>query len=140
MKKPSLWYWVISCLALIWNLLGVMAYLMQSYSSEAALIETYGQEQASLMMAQPSWYTAAYALAVFGGAIGCLGLLLRKRWALWLLMLSLVCVVVQHIYFATNNIYSFVEGGAWVMVILIPVVAIFLVWFARRKVADRTLS
>lgn len=140
MTKPSVGYWVISGLAFVWNLMGVAAYLSQVTSDEALLVQIHGQEAAAMMMAQPAWYTAAFALAVFGGALGCLGLLLRKTWALWPLLLSLLCVVIQHIYYLTHGTYQFVEGGAWVMVLLIPIVAVFLVWFAWRKVADGTLN
>ncbi len=107
---------------------------------DAKLVAAYSEEQAALMISQPAWYTATYALAVFGEAIGCLGLLLRKKWALWPLMLSLLCVVIQHIYYLTSETYRFVEGRAWIMVLLIPIISVFLVWFARRKIADGRLN
>lgn len=135
MRKPSISYWVVSGLALLWNLMGVAAYIGQSYMSEAQMLDAYGPEQTAAILAQPAWYTAVFALAVFGGAVGCLGLLLRKKWALWPLMLSLICVVLQNIYFAMNGIFQQLHGGQWVMTILIPVVAVFLVWFARRHMA-----
>lgn len=139
MKKPSIWFWVIGGLAFLWNVMGVAAYIGQSYMSDEQIIATYGAEQATLIITQPAWYTAVFALAVFGGAIGCLGLLLRKSWALWPLLLSLLCVILQNVYFALNNVYANVHGGQWLMTILIPLVAVFLVWFARRKIADGTL-
>lgn len=139
MKKPSMWFWVIAGLALIWNLMGVGAYVSQSLMSDAQLADAYGADQAAMIISQPAWYTAVFALAVFGGALGCLGLLLRKSWALWPLLLSLLCVVLQNIYFGLNGMFKDVHGGEWGMVILIPVVALFLVWFTRRKIADRTL-
>lgn len=139
MKKPSTGYWVIAALAFLWNLMGVGAYLGQSFMSDEQIIETYGAEQATMMITQPSWYTAVFVLAVFGGAIGCLGLLLRKSWAVLPLMLSLLCVIIQNIYFALTGVFDNIHGGQWVMTILIPVVAIFLVWFARKRKADGTL-
>lgn len=135
MKKPSIWFWVIAVLALLWNLMGVAAYLGQSFMSDAQIAEAYGAEQAAAIAAQPSWYTAVFALAVFGGAIGCFGLILRKTWAVWPLWLSLICVILQNIYFALNGIFADIHGGQWAMTVLIPIVAIFLVWFARRKTA-----
>ena len=38
-------------------------------------------EQQALYAARPAWAVAATAIAVWGGAAGCLGLILRKRWA-----------------------------------------------------------
>jgi hypothetical protein len=107
--------------------------------TDAQIVEAYGSEQATMIITQPSWYTAVFALAVFGGAIGCLGLLLRKSWAVLPLMLSLLCVVIQNIYFAMTGVFENIHGGQWAMTILIPVVAVFLVWFARKKKAEGIL-
>jgi uncharacterized membrane protein len=139
MNKPPLSYWIIAIVAFLWNLMGVAAYLGQSFMSDAQIAEAYGVEAAAAIAAQPAWYTAVFALAVFGGAIGCLGLLLRKAWAQWPLVVSLVCVVLQNIYFAMNGVFADIHGGQWAMTILIPIIAVFLVWFARRRIADGTL-
>ena len=32
-NKPPVWFWVVSVLALIWNIIGVMSYLAQAYTS-----------------------------------------------------------------------------------------------------------
>jgi uncharacterized membrane protein len=134
------WFWAISGLALIWNLMGVGAYIMQATATPEDLVAAYGQTQADLMAAQPAWYTAVFALAVFAGALGCLLLLLRKAVAIWPLLLSLICVALQHIYFAMSGTYEFVQGAEWTMVILVPVVAIFLVWFSRNMRARGILK
>lgn len=139
MRKPTIVYWVIAGLAFVWNLMGVAAYLGQSFMTDQQIVEAYGSEQATMIITQPSWYTAVFALAVFGGAIGCLGLLLRKSWAVLPLMLSLLCVVIQNIYFAMTGVFENIHGGQWAMTILIPVVAVFLVWFARKKKAEGIL-
>ena len=52
-------------------------------------------EQQALYAARPAWAVAATAIAVWGGAAGCLGLILRKRWAVPLLVASLAGVIVQ---------------------------------------------
>jgi len=138
--KPPVWFWIVSALALVWNLMGVGAYIAQVTMTPEKIVETYGQTQADLMAAQPAWYTAVFALAVFGGALGCLGLLLRKRWALWLLLLSLICVIIQNIYFAMSGVFDYVHGGQWVMTIMIPVIAVLLVLLARKGIANGWLK
>lgn len=40
--------------------------------------------------AMPDWLTVAYAVAVFGGVIGAVGLLVRRRWAVWAFAASLL--------------------------------------------------
>ena len=47
---------------------------------------------------RPSWAVAATAIAVWFGAAGCVGLLLRKRWATPLFITSLAALVVQNVW------------------------------------------
>ena len=48
--------------------------------------------------AMPAWVTGAFAIAVFGGALGCLALLMLKRWSTWLLLISLLAVLAQDLW------------------------------------------
>ena len=133
--KPPIWFWIVSGLAFVWNLLGVVAYYTQVTMSDEALAKLPEADQAALA-SLPSWYMGAFAIAVFGGALGCLALLLRKRWAMLLLVLSLAAVLLQQLYFfVLTDLGSKQHGGALVMTIAIPIVALLLVLFARSSSA-----
>ena len=86
-NKPSTPFWIISIIALIWNIMGVMAYLQQAYMSdeEKAILP---EAERALYSDVPSWAIAAFAIAVFGGLLGSLALLLRKKWATPLFFIS----------------------------------------------------
>lgn len=130
--KTPWWFWAVSGFMLLWNLMGVGAYITDATMSYEDMVKNYGQVLADAAAGQPAFVTGAYALAVFGGAIGCLLLLLRKKIAIWPLLLSLVCVLVQQGYsrFATD-IMSEVDSANKIMYAMIVVIAIFLVWFAK---------
>ena len=138
--KTPWWFWVVSGVMLLWNLMGVGAYIADVSMSYEKMVETYGQSMADAAAAQPAFVTGAYALAVFGGALGCLLLLLRKKIAIWPLIISLVCVLIQQGYtrFATD-IMSEIDMANKVMYVMIVVLAIFLVWFARAMTAREIL-
>jgi hypothetical protein len=126
-SKPPIWFWVVSVIALLWNAMGVDQYLGQAYKTErwrAAISD----EQFETISNMPAWLTGAFALAVFAGALGSLGLLLRKKWAHSLLVLSLVAVLVQMGYILGKG-YADNMG----MTISIIVFAIFLVWFSKKS-------
>ena len=89
-------FWVISIIALIWNLLGMMAYIMQVTMNEATLGAMPAAERA-VYESMPSWGVSAFAIAVTAGVLACIVLLLRKAWAVPLFILSLVAVIVQDI-------------------------------------------
>ncbi|PHR62355.1 MAG: hypothetical protein COA47_04625 [Robiginitomaculum sp.] len=130
------WYWAIAAIALIWNTLGVMAYVMQvSMSDEAMAALPLSQQDLYAIM--PSLYIAAFAIAVFAGLLGSLGLVLRKSWATLIFVISLIAIALQQIYmFFLSNTFEVMGDGAKIMPHMILVFAVFLVWFAwfsRRK-------
>ena len=131
--KPPSWFWIVSVLAFIWNGMGVYQYLQQAYKTES-FKSMVTQEQLEIIENLPSWYTAVFAIAVFAGILGCLALLLRKKWASGLLLLSMVAVIIQMGYGLLKG-YSENIG----MTIAIIVVAIFLVWFSKNAKAKEWL-
>ena len=137
--NTPIWHWIISGLLFVWNLMGVGAFIMQMRSSPEKILADYGQVQADLIAAQPSWYPVIFGLAVFGGALGCLGLLLRKKWTSILLIVSLVAVIIQNIYFGMAGVFEHIQGGQWAMSLMIPLIAVFLVWYARKMTAKGIL-
>ena len=133
-------FWVISSVAFVWNLMGVMAYIMQAYMSPESLAAMPEAEQA-LYINMPAWATGAFAIAVFGGALGSLLLLFRKRLAISILILSLLGVLVQmaHNFFLSKSFEVYGPGGM-IMPVMVIVVAFALVWYARMASAKSWLS
>ncbi|QBA64203.1 hypothetical protein [Muriicola soli] len=130
--KPPVWYWVVSVLALLWNLMGVMNYLGTAFMKEAIKAEMTAA-QVELMENTPAWVTAAFAIAVWFGAAGCIGLLLRKKWAKSVLGFSLIGVLVQTGYgfFMTNATEVYGKTEAVIIPLMVITIAILLVFFAR---------
>ena len=128
---------IVAVVALIWNLLGVMAYIMQATMSPEALA-ALPEAQRELMESTPAWATAAFALAVHGGALGCLLLVLKKNLAGLFLQLSLAAVVVQmfHSFFMSKSFEVFGPGGM-VMPVMVMVIAIYLVTLAAKAKAQK---
>lgn len=129
-NKPHVWFWVISIVALIWNLLGVMAYLVRAYATEEMIAALPPEQQAEYLIEFPAYYTAAFATAVFAGALGCIALLIRKKLAYYLFIVSLLGVLIQQIYLFLN-----VDVPSYVMPVLVILVCIFLVWFAKKSIS-----
>lgn len=130
--KPPKWFWAISAVALLWNLMGVMDYLGNTFMKEAIKAEMT-EAQVVLMENTPSWVIAAFAIAVWFGALGCIGLLLRKKWAKSALGLSLIGILVQMGYgfFMTNSTEVYGQTQAIILPIMIISIGIFLLFFAR---------
>ena len=82
---------------------------------------------------------AATAVAVWGGAAGCVGLIMRKRWSAVLLELSLAGVIVQDIGLF---ILSGVNPGGFVMAMqgFVLLIAILLVVLSRKAISRQWIS
>jgi ABC-type xylose transport system permease subunit len=139
MKVPT-WFWIVAGLALAWEIMGVMAYLSQVTMTEAE-VATYPPAQRALFAATPPWVFGAFAVSVFGGLIGAVGLLLRRAWAQPLFVVSLVGAVLQFGWvFFIARAHETIGPSAVPFPLTIIAVGIALVWFSRWAVRRRWLS
>ncbi len=138
--KPPTWFWVVGALALVWNLLGVMAYLAQVMMTEDAIAALPEAERA-LLADVPAWAVGAFATSVFAGALGCILLLARKGVAMPVLVVSLVAVLVQmvHSFFLTDSMAVY-GPSVMIMPVLVVIIAVALVWHAKSSLAKGWLT
>ena len=131
-NKAPTWFMVVVGILLVWNLLGVAAYIMQVTMTPEALA-ALPDAQRQLYENTPEWATAAFAIAVNGGVLGCLLLLLKRNLAGLFLQLSLAGVLVQmfHSFFMSKSFEVFGPGGM-VMPIMVMLIAIYLVTLAAK--------
>ena len=138
--KPPVWFWIVSVLALIWNLLGAMAYLMQAMMTEEALNALPDAERA-LYENVPAWVTAAFAIAVWGGTLASVLLLMRKGLAYIVFIISFVGIVVQMIYnFGMSKAAEVYGPGGMVMPIMVLVFGLLLILMAKSSTAKGWLA
>lgn len=137
--KPTTAFYIIAVLALAWNIMGVLAYIGQAYMTDEALALLPDADQA-YHNSVPAWVTAAYAIAVFSGAFGCIALLMRKKWANSLFLLSFIAVVVQFVYNFFIQDFISIEGTDMIWSFVILVIALFLVWYSKKSTAEGYLS
>jgi hypothetical protein len=127
--RPPTWFWIVAVLGLLWELFGVAMYLM--HVGVLPNSQEMSEAERSLMESSPVWVTALFAISVFGGALGTLGLLLRKRWARPLLVLSLIAVILQFGgWLLVTDAIAVMGPSVFVMPAVIVAVAILLAWLA----------
>jgi hypothetical protein len=125
-------FWLIGAIALIWNGLGAVNFLVQMSPDS---ISAYRESERLIIDGRPLWATAAFALAVFGGTIGGLLLLLRRSVAFYLFAASLLGVLVTMLHTLGSGI-EFGLGEILGIILMPVVVAAFLAWYstlAQRK-------
>ena len=129
-------FWVIGVLALIWNVMGVINFFVQMNPD---MLAAYRESERAIIEGRPAWATGAFAIAVFGGSLGCLLLLLRKSAAYYLFIASLLGVIVTMVH--TLGVGIDFSLGEILGIILMPlVVAAFLIWYSKQAESKGWIS
>ncbi len=134
--KPATWFWVVSGISLIWNLMGVMTYIMQVTMSPEAL-QALPENERTLIESVPAWATSAFAIAVWGSTLGSILLLMRKKLATSVLILAFAGILVLMYYNLLMSKSMEVYGpGGLAMPIMVLLFGLFLIWFSRKSAAN----
>jgi hypothetical protein len=132
-NKPKTAFWIIAVIALIWNLMGVMAYLGQAYMTDETKALLPEAEKA-LYDNVPIWVTAAFAIAVFGGVLASIALLMRKQIAKTLFLVSLIGILVQMIYnFFKSGAMDVYGPGEIIMSTMVIVIGVYLYLYSKNQ-------
>jgi hypothetical protein len=96
--KPPVSFWIVSAVALVWNLIGLFMYYSGVSATPEQLQAVYSPDQFAAIEATPVWVTSAFAIATTVGVIASVVLLLRKALAFLLFVVSFAALLVQDLY------------------------------------------
>lgn len=123
------WFGAAAIVILLWEIFGCTMYLLHVNADQASL----PAEQAAMWAATPAWSIGAYAVAVWVGLVGAVLLLMRRRLAEPLLLVSLIAVLVQFSsLLVVPEVRAATPPGAWMMPVVIILVCAAIWLFARR--------
>lgn len=124
---PPAWFRIVACIAILWNAFGVFMYL-SSVGLFGDPLAGLSEAERAIASSIPAWITAAFAIGTFAGLVGSLGLLLGRRWAWPMLLLSLVALLILEGWIV------FVSGAVKLHGVAVPVTvtvgALLLAWLA----------
>ena len=124
--------WLVGILGFVWSSGGAYDYLMTQFQNEGYL-SNFTPEQLEFYYSFPTWVVAFWALAVWGGVLGTVFLLFKKRWAVGVLLVSLVSMVVTtiHNYFLSDGMEHMGDPFSLIFTALIFLFALGLFLYAR---------
>lgn len=130
LHKPTPWHlWVVGVLTLLWNGVGIWSYI----STQTGNLEGMGMSDEAIEYVStfPAWADALWALGVWGAFLGSILLLLRSRWAVLSIAISVVGLIGTTIYqrFMTEIPADMAGLG---IPIAIWVITLFMLWYASR--------
>jgi hypothetical protein len=131
-SRAPKWFTLAAVLLLLWGIAGCVAFYSHARFGADAMPGATGYDR-RLFASLPGWYNIVYGIAVGGGLLGALALLLRSRWAATLFAISLVAVVVQFgwTFLATDLLAAKGAGETVPFPLFITAVAVAQLWLAR---------
>lgn len=134
-RLPPLWFRIVAFLLVLWGIAGVMAFYMQVTMSPARLAALPDYDR-SYHLGLPGWFAWVYGVATWGGLLGGIALLLRRRIAGPLFAVSLLAVAIQFgwVFAATDLIAA--KGAATVVPFPLVILAIALFQLAIARHGD----
>lgn len=105
-RTATPWHlWLVGVLSLLWNGMGALDYVMTQTRNEQYM-NAFSEDQLAFFYGLPVWVVACWAIAVWGGVLGSLLLLLRRRLAVLVFFVSLIAMVATtvHNYLLSNGL------------------------------------
>ena len=91
--------WAVGVLALLWNGYGAYDYVMTNTKGEGYLRGMgFTDAQIAYFDAMPAWMTAVWAIGVWGGLLGAILLLVRRKLAYPVFAVSFVTILISMVY------------------------------------------
>lgn len=134
-KRPT-WFVVVAVLAVLWNLFGLWSFYYH-FTATPEVVATWPEVQQRIAEVTPSWIFVPFAIATIGGTLGSLGLLLGRRWATPVLLLSLLAIIVQFgAYYLLTPTWALTGMTGAALPLCIAVIGLLL-WLLAGKAAAR---
>lgn len=132
-KTP--WHlWAVGVVGILWNGFGAFDYTMTNTQGDKWLeANKMTAEQIAYYHAMPAWMTGVWAIGVWGGVLGAILLLMRRKLAVPVFIASLVAFSASVVYSVLVNPAP--HGGGPDMMVMHAVIfagCVFFVWYSMR--------
>ena len=129
-RPVASWYMPAAIASLLFMALGCMMYLMHVLADPAQM----PADQRAAYEALPAWVNAAFAISVWVGATGALLLVLRRKHAELLLLVSLAAVLVWLAgMMLTTQVRENMSANDLLVAIVVVALTWTIFWFARHS-------
>ncbi|MGJ3231697.1 MAG: hypothetical protein ACFE0P_07860 [Oceanicaulis sp.] len=139
-SKTPIWFYIVGVVAVLWNAMGALDYTMTKLQNEAYLAG-FSEAQSAYFTGFPAWYTAIWAIAVWSALAASLLLLVRRKLAapVFLVSLGFFLISAAYLYGFTPAMEMMGAGGA-VFSVVIFASLVFFWWFSRFSAARGWLA
>jgi surface polysaccharide O-acyltransferase-like enzyme len=132
MNTAPKWVLIVGVVLILWNLGGASMFVLDMMKTPED-IAALPQDQQLLWSQMPGWAWAAYGVGTFGGLLAAIGIVIRKKWAVHLALLSVIAVIVNFIpaFFMSEGVDVW-QPKFYVFPLVIFALALLQLWVARK--------
>ena len=124
------WYWIAAIISLLLMTLPALGAAIHLTTDPATL----PLDERVQYEAEPIWMVAAFGLTGLAGAVGALMLILRRRQAETLILVSLLGIAVWFVgLFVNAQLRDLLSTGQIAMAIIVVAIVWTIYWFARHS-------
>ncbi len=133
MKKMPWHLWTVGGIGFLWSAMGAMDFVMTQTQNEEYM-SAFTPEQLEFFYGFPMWVVISWAIAVWGGVIGSIFLLMRKTISVWIYFGSFVAMIITtiHNFILSNGLDVIGDTFSLVFSAVIFIVAFGLYLYARK--------
>jgi hypothetical protein len=139
--KTPVHLWVTGVLGFLWSSVGALDFVMTQTRNESYM-SAFSPEQLSFFYGLPLWTVVTWGIAVWGGVIGAIFLLLRKGVAVWIFLVSLICMLITTFqnYILSNGMEVMGDTFSLIFTAVIFLIALGLFLYSRAMLKKGVLS
>jgi hypothetical protein len=139
--KTPVHLWLTGVLGFLWSSIGVLDFVMTQTKNESYM-SAFSPEQLSFFYGLPAWTVATWAIAVWGGVIGAVFLLLRKGVAVWIFLVSLISMLITSFqnYVLSNGMEVMGDTFSLIFTAVIFLIALGLFLYSRAMLKKGVLK
>lgn len=124
------WFWIGATAVLLFMAAGVIGYLDTIVTAPDRL----PVERRMLMEAMPGWHRPVYAVAIWSGLMGAVGLVMRRRTSVPVLLISLLAAIGTFLPFVVvPEVRELATRGDFIAAIIVIGLCAASLWFAHRS-------
>ena len=131
--KAPMWFLIVSIIALLWNLIGLWGFTTSFNLGPEDMADVPERMRGYYEAGVPWFYWAAYGLAVIAGVLGCILLLLKRKLATLVFILSIVGILIFNTWsFLISDMAELMITEDYVIQSLVIGIAILLLFLSKR--------
>jgi hypothetical protein len=131
--------WVVGVVSLLWNATGAWDYVMTK-TQNVNYMSGFTPEQLDFLNSFPAWVVAVWAVAVWGGVAGSVLLLLRKKLAVPVFLVSLVGNFLADLYGFSNGMEVMGDAFSLIFTAVIFTGTVLLFVYSKAMAGKGVLS